>query len=100
VVAQPKADRPARIRRPKPIEVEQPAAAEDDATPAVATPPPTDKEPLATDAKDPKELKEAKETKETKEVKALKESKEAKASKEPKARPGDTDAPLPPSLLE
>ena len=97
LVTEPKTDRPARVRRQKAVEVEKPAADEEDATTAVATSPQTEKEPPATDAKDPKELKEAKDTKE---VKAAKDSKETKAAKEPKSRSGDPDAPLPPSSLD
>jgi hypothetical protein len=68
------------------VEVEKPAAAEEDATTAVATSPQTDKE-----------LKEAKDTKD---VKAARDSRETKAAKEPKSRSGDPDAPLPPSSLD
>ena len=100
LVTEPKTDRPAKVRRPKAIEIEKPATDEDAATTAVAASSQTDREPGATDAKDPRALKEAKETKETKEVKAPKESKEAKAAKEPKSRAGDADAPLPPSSLD
>jgi hypothetical protein len=75
-------------------------ADEEDATAAVATSPQTEKQPTAAEAKDPKDLKEAKDTKDTKEVKAAKDSKEMKAAKEPRARQGDSDAPLPPSSLD
>jgi len=97
LVTEPKAERPARVRRPKVIEVEKPAANEEAATTAVATSPQTDKEPPAADAKDPKELKEARDTKD---VKTAKDSKETKATKEPKSRSADPDAPLPPSSLD
>ena len=97
LVTEPKIDRPARVRRQRAVEVEKPAADEEDATTAVATSPQTDKEPPAADAKDPKDLKEAKDTKE---VKAAKDSKDTKAAKETKARQSDPDAPLPPSSLD
>jgi hypothetical protein len=97
LVTEPKSDRPARVRRQKAVEVPQPAADGEDVTTAVATSPQAEKEPPATDPKDPRELKEAKDTKD---VKAAKDSKETKSAKEPKARPGDPDAPLPPSSLD